>query len=429
MKVMIVGGGGREHALAWKASKGRLAEEIHAAPGNPGIGQFARCHPAVKATDIEGQVALARELRPDLVIVGMDDALALGLVDRLQDAGIKAFGPTREAARLEWSKGFAKEIMTRTGVPTARYGCFTDYGAARAYLHSEGAPIVIKADGLALGKGVSVCRTLAEAETALKAAMLDKAFGEAGDGVVVEEFMQGDEVSVLALSDGRTVKQMVSAQDHKPVGDGDTGPNTGGMGTYAPVPRYTPEIARIVQTRILEPVIAAMAERATPFVGCLFAGLMLTPDGPKVLEFNARFGDPEAQVVMPLLENDLVDVLLACCEGRLKDCDLRFREGSAANVVIASPGYPSTYPKGLPVGGLKEAEKLGVTIFHAGTALKDDGSLVTAGGRVLGVMATGADLREALSRAYAGVDAIRLEGKQYRRDIGWRSLKRLSIGI
>ena len=299
MKVMIVGGGGREHALAWKAIQSPLVDELHAAPGNPGIGGFAQCHPGVKATDIEGQVALARKLKADLVIVGMDDALALGLVDRLKEAGIRAFGPTKEAARLEWSKGFAKEIMTRAGVPTARYGSFTDYKSALAYLHAEGAPIVIKADGLALGKGVSVCETMAEAEAALKTAMLDKAFGEAGAKIVIEEFMEGDEVSVLALSDGRTIKQMVSAQDHKPVGEGDTGPNTGGMGTYAPVPRYTPEVARTVQTRILEPVIAAMADRGTPFVGCLFAGLMLTAAGPKVLEFNARFGDPKLRWSCP----------------------------------------------------------------------------------------------------------------------------------
>jgi phosphoribosylamine--glycine ligase len=424
MKVLIVGGGGREHALAWKAIQSRLIKELHVAPGNPGIGRFASCHPGVKAIDVEAQLALARKLNADLVIVGMDDALALGLVDRLRDAGIMAFGPTRSAARLEWSKGFAKEIMTKAGVPTARYGSFNDYETARAYLEREGAPIVVKADGLALGKGVSVCMSMAEAEAALKAAMLDKAFGEAGAKVVIEEFMKGDEVSILALSDGRTIKQMVSAQDHKPVGDGDTGPNTGGMGTYAPVPAYTPEIARTVQKRILEPVIAAMADLGAPFVGCLFAGLMLTADGPKVLEFNARFGDPEAQVVMPLLENDLLEVLLACVEGRLKDVDLRFRQGAAANVVVASPGYPGGYPKGLPIHGLNEAEQLGVTVFHAGTALDGNGALVTAGGRVLGVMATGADLREALSRAYAGVETIQFKGKQYRRDIGWRSLSK-----
>jgi phosphoribosylamine---glycine ligase len=422
MKVLIVGGGGREHALAWKANQSRLIGALHAAPGNPGIGQFASCHPGVKATDVEGQVALARKLKADLVVVGMDDALALGLVDRLRDAGIRAFGPAKSAARLEWSKEFAKEIMTEAGVPTARYRSFTDYENARAYLTTMGAPIVVKADGLALGKGVSVCMTMAEAEASLKAVMLDRVYGEAGATVVIEEFMEGDEVSILAFSDGRAVKQMVSAQDHKRAGEGDTGPNTGGMGTYAPVPRYTPEISKTVQKGILEPVIAAMADRGAPFVGCLFAGLMLTTEGPKVVEFNARFGDPEAQVVLPLLENDLLEVLLACVEGRLKDIDLRFREGAAANIVVASPGYPGSYPKGLQISGLEEAEQLGVTVFHAGTSLDKDGVLVTAGGRVLGVMATGTDLREALARAYAGVDKIQFEGKQYRRDIGWRSL-------
>lgn len=423
MKVLIIGGGGREHALAWKAIQSRLIDELHVAPGNPGIGRFAKCHP-VKATEIEGQVALAQKLKADMVIVGMDDALALGLVDRLREVGIRAFGPTKNAARLEWSKEFAKEVMTKAGVPTAGYGSFSDYESAREYLELKAPPIVIKADGLALGKGVSVCMTMTEAKAALKAVMLDKAFGEAGAKVVIEEFMKGDEVSILAFSDGRTIKQMVSAQDHKPVGEGDTGPNTGGMGTYAPVPAYTSEIAQTVQRHILEPVIAAMTDRGTPFVGCLFAGLMLTAGGPKVLEFNARFGDPEAQVVMPLLENDLMEVLLACVEGRLQEVDLRFREGAAANIVVASPGYPGAYPKGLAIGGLKEAEQLGVTVFHAGTAFDENGLLVTAGGRVLGVMATGADLREALSRAYAGVEAIQFKGKQYRRDIGWRSLSR-----
>jgi phosphoribosylamine---glycine ligase len=424
MKVLIVGGGGREHALAWKAIQSPLIDELHVAPGNPGIGRFAWCHPGVKATDYDAQVELAQKLKADLVIIGPDDALAAGLTDRLQAAGIKVFGPTQAAAKLEWSKDFAKEIMTKAGVPTAAYGSFTDYETARAYLELQGAPIVIKADGLALGKGVTVCQTMAEAEEALKAVMLDQAFGKAGAKVVIEEYMEGDEVSILCFSDGRTIKQMVSAQDHKRAGDGDTGPNTGGMGTYAPVPAYTPDIARTVQKRILEPVIAAMANRGTPFVGCLFAGLMLTADGPKVVEFNARFGDPEAQVVLPLLQNDLLDVMLACSEGRLKEVDLRFHAGAAANIVLASPGYPGAYPKGLPIDGLNEADQLGVTVFHAGTTFDDEGILVTSGGRVLGVMATGADLPEALSRAYIGVDAIQFEGKQFRRDIGWRSLSK-----
>lgn len=422
MKVLIVGGGGREHALAWKAIQSPLIDELHVAPGNPGIGRFAWCHPGVKATDVDAQVELAQKLKADLVIIGPDDALAAGFTDRLQAVGIKVFGPTQAAARLEWSKDFAKEIMTKAGVPTAAYGSFTDYETAKAYLELQGVPIVIKADGLALGKGVTVCQTMAEAEEALQAVMLDQAFGQAGAKVVIEEYMEGAEVSVLCFSDGRTIKQMISAQDHKRAGEGDTGPNTGGMGTYAPVPAYTPDIARTVQKRVLEPVIAAMANRGTPFVGCLFAGLMLTADGPKVIEFNARFGDPEAQVVLPLLQNDLLDVMLACIDGRLKDVDLRFKEGAAANIVLASPGYPGAYPKGLPIDGLDEADQLGLTVFHAGTAFDEDGILVTSGGRVLGVMATGADLPAALSRAYLGVNAIQFEGKQFRRDIGWRSL-------
>jgi phosphoribosylamine---glycine ligase len=423
MKVLIVGGGGREHALAWKAIQSRLISELHVAPGNPGIGRFAWCHPHIKATDVDAQVDLAQKLKADLVIIGPDDALALGLVDRLKEAGIAAFGPTREAAKLEWSKEFAKEIMTRAGVPTAAYGSFSDYDVALEYVRLQGAPIVIKADGLALGKGVSVCHTLEEAEAALKAVMLDGAFGAAGARVVVEEYMEGQEVSVLAFSDGRTVRQLVAAQDHKPVGEGDTGPNTGGMGTYAPVPAYTPEIARFVQKRILEPVVAAMANRRTPFVGCLFAGLMLTADGPKVVEFNARFGDPETQVVLPLLQNDLLEVMQACIEGRLAEIDLFFAaDAAAANIVLASAGYPGAYLKGFPISGLEEADELGVTIFHAGTAFTEDGELVTAGGRVLGVMAVGTDLRTALDHAYAGAETVQFEGKQYRHDIGWRAI-------
>lgn len=423
MKVLIVGGGGREHALAWKAIQSPLVSELHVAPGNPGISLFAWCHAHVKPTDIVGQVALAKQIGADLVIVGMDDSLALGLVDALAAEGIRAFGPTQAAAKLEWSKDFAKELMVKAGIPTARYGSFTDYETARAYLELEGAPIVIKADGLALGKGVYVCENMDEAQQALREVMLDQAFGEAGAKVVIEEFMVGQEVSVLAFADGRTVKQMISAQDHKQIGDGDTGPNTGGMGTYAPVPAYTPEIAGVVQKQILEPIIREMANRRTPFVGCLFTGLMLTAEGPKVVEFNARFGDPEAQVVLPLLENDLLAVMEACLDGKLKEMELSFRPGAAINVAIASGGYPGTYAKGLPIFGTGEAERIGCTVFHAGTTLDDEGGLLTNGGRVLGVMATGETLGEARDLAYRGVEAIGFEGKTYRRDIGWRALK------
>ncbi|MFS8641258.1 MAG: phosphoribosylamine--glycine ligase [Symbiobacteriaceae bacterium] len=422
MKVLIIGSGGREHALAWKAIQSRHIDELHVAPGNPGIGRFAWCHPDVGATDIAGQVDLARRLGVDLVIVGPEAPLAAGLVDALAEAGIRAFGPTAAAARIESSKAYAKEIMSAAGVPTAAYAVFTDYEQALAYVENRPGPVVIKADGLAAGKGVQVCMRREEARTALRAAMVDRAFAEAGSRVVIEELLEGQEVSVLALSDGRTVKQMVAAQDHKRVGEGDTGPNTGGMGAYAPVPAYTAEVADEVQRRILEPTIAELARRGTPFVGCLFAGLMLTADGPKVIEFNARFGDPEAQVVLPLLENDLLEVIEACLEGRLHEVELRFRPGFAVNIVLASAGYPGPYAKGLPIRGLVEAEQVGVTVFHAGTAFSEEGQVVTAGGRVLGIMATGPTLRAAVDLAYASAERVEFEGKTYRRDIGWRAL-------
>lgn len=423
MKILIVGGGGREHALAWKIIQSRHVEELHCAPGNPGIALLAWCHPDVKASDIEGQVALADKLRPDLVVIGPDDPLALGLTDRLQEKGFRVFGPTRAAARLEWSKQFAKQVMTESGAPTAAYASFTDHSEALAYVEGQGAPIVVKADGLALGKGVYVCQTLDEAREALREVMLVRTFGDAGARVVIEEFMIGQEVSVLAFADGKTIRQMVSAQDHKPVGEGDTGPNTGGMGTYAPVPAYTPEIAARVQREVLDPVMRLMKERGTPFVGCLFTGLMLTEKGMRVLEFNARFGDPEAQSVLQLLKNDLLEVLNSCVDGRLDQVELHWEEGAACNVVIASGGYPGKYLKGLPISGLEQAEAAGATIFHAGTDVDEEGRLLTAGGRVLGVAASGADLREALETAYGAAGFIRFDGAFCRKDIGQRALK------
>jgi phosphoribosylamine---glycine ligase len=422
VKVLIVGGGGREHALAWKLLQSRRLDELHCAPGNPGIASIAWCHPEVKATDPDGQVALAEKLRADLVVIGPDEPLALGLTDRLQARGIRAFGPTREAARLEWSKAFAKQIMAETGAPTARYASFDDYAEALRYVAREGAPLVIKADGLALGKGVRVCRTEEEARDALRAMMVERLFGDAGARVVIEEFLTGMEVSVLAVSDGTTVRQLVSAQDHKQVGEGNTGPNTGGMGTVAPVPAYTAEMAAQVQQEVLEPLIRRMRERGTPFVGCLFTGLMLTAKGPRVLEFNVRFGDPEAQVVLPLLRSDLLEVLEACTDGRLAGFDLTWHDGAACNIVVASGGYPGSYVKGYPVEGLDEAAELGVTLFHAGTDFDDDGRLVTAGGRVLGVMAAAPELRTALETAYRAVGLIRFPGAFARRDIGWQAL-------
>jgi phosphoribosylamine---glycine ligase len=419
MKVLIVGGGGREHALAWKVIQSRLVAELHVAPGNPGIGRFAWCHTDVQANDIPAQVTLAQKLGADLVIVGPEEPLALGLVDALQAEGIRAFGPTKAAARLESSKEFAKEIMTKASIPTARYGSFTDPATAEAYLELEGAPIVVKADGLAAGKGVAVCQSLEEAKAFLREIM-----AEPGAKVVIEEYLEGQEVSVLAFSDGKTIRQMVAAQDHKRLGEGDTGPNTGGMGAYAPVPAYTDELARQVQTQILEPTIRAMAAKGTPFVGCLFTGLMLTADGPKVLEYNVRFGDPETQVVLPLLQNDLLEVMLACVEGRLNQVEVLWYDGCAANIVLVSGGYPGPYLKGLPIHGLDEADQVGVTVFHGGTWVDDEGWIITNGGRVLGVMAGGPTLEEALDMAYAGVHAIDFEGKTYRRDIGWRAVQR-----
>lgn len=422
MKVLVVGGGGREHALVWKLSKSSLLSELHAAPGNAGIAEVATCH-SVPASDISGQVALAQRLDIDFVVVGPDDPLALGLVDALAAVGIKAFGPTRAAAQLEASKAFAKQIMAEAGVPTAASRVFSDYGAASAYLAEHGAPVVIKADGLALGKGVVVAQTMAEAEAGLRQIMHDRAFGQAGATVVIEDCMEGPEVSVLAFCDGRRVRLMPPVQDHKRIGEGDTGPNTGGMGTYTPVPEYTPELAATVETKIIQPVIDTMARRGTPFQGVLFAGLMLTAAGPMVVEFNARFGDPETQVLMPLLENDLLNVLLACTDGRLDQVDAAWRQEACACVVLASGGYPGDYQKGKPVTGLQEARNRGVLLFHAGTAA-ENGAVVTAGGRVMGVVATGPDLKRALAAAYWGVEAVQFEGRYARRDIGWRALRR-----
>ncbi|MFO7172185.1 MAG: phosphoribosylamine--glycine ligase [Bacillota bacterium] len=420
MKVLVVGGGGREHALAWKLAQSPRVRELHAAPGNAGIARIATCHP-VAATDLPGQVRLARELGVDLVVVGPDDPLALGLVDLLQAEGIRAFGPTRAAARLEASKSFAKEVMRDAGVPTADYAVFTDYEAALAHVRARGGEVVVKADGLALGKGVFVCASVAEAEAALRALMVDRAFGAAGAKVVIEEKLTGPECSVLALCDGEDFVAFPAVQDHKRLGEGDTGPNTGGMGTYTPVPGYTEAVAREVAERILAPTLAAMRERGHPFRGCLFAGLMLTADGPKVLEFNARFGDPEAQVALPMLDMDLLDLMEAALEGGLRGVRLRWRPGAAACVVAASAGYPGAYEKGKVIRGLEEAETRGALVFHAGTARQGD-QVVTAGGRVLGVVGRGPDLRAALGQAYRALEAIHFDGIYYRKDIGWRAL-------
>lgn len=420
MKILIAGGGGREHALAWKISQSSRVRELHAAPGNAGIARLAKCHP-VQATDVSGLVALAREIGADLTVVGPDDPLALGLVDALEAGGLRAFGPTRAAARIESSKAFAKDLMERAGIPTAEAKVFSAFEAAWAHAGARDLPLVIKADGLALGKGVMIANSRSEVRDALESMMVRREFGAAGERVVIEEYLTGPEVSVLAFSDGRIVIPMLPAQDHKRALEGDRGPNTGGMGTYAPVPFVTPESIALIHKQILEPAVGALAEAGSPFKGVLYAGLMLTEAGPKVLEFNARFGDPETQSLLPLLETDLVDVIEAVIDGRLAEINLRWRDESAACIVLASGGYPGPYEKGKIITGIEDAEATGTLVFHAGTARRGD-DLVTAGGRVLGVVGRGPTLRAALDKAYGAVDIIRFEGRQYRRDIGWRAL-------
>ncbi|MHB1315041.1 MAG: phosphoribosylamine--glycine ligase [Christensenellales bacterium] len=414
MNVLIVGSGGREHALAWKLSQSKQVDKIYCAPGNGGIAQIAECVD-IASTDMEQMTAFAKE-HADFVVVAPDDPLAMGMVDALNKKGIRAFGPTKDAAVIEASKIFAKELMKKYSIPTAKYESFEDYEAAKAFADQTGCPIVIKADGLALGKGVVICNTLEEAHTALKEMLVDGRFGSAGKKVLVEEFMTGPEVSVLTFTDGKTVLPMVSAQDHKRVFDGDLGPNTGGMGAFAPTPKYTNEIAAEVEKNIILPTVKAMEKEGRPFKGVLYFGLMLTKDGPKVLEYNARFGDPETQAVLMLLNNDLLDVMEAVVDERLHEVKLSFKPQAAVCVVMASAGYPGVYEKGKRIEGLGD-EQPDTVVFHAGT--KRIGQVtVTAGGRVLGVTALGASMDEAREKAYSRVETIRFEGAQYRRDIG-----------
>lgn len=425
MKILIVGGGGREHALAWKIVQSPLVSAVLCAPGNPGIAAHAECIP-VKVDDTEGLVALARERSIDLVVVGPENPLADGLVDAMGAAGIRAFGPSRAAAQLEASKVFAKEIMEKARIPTAGYAKFDRADAAITYVREHGAPLVIKADGLAAGKGVTVARTEDEAIAAIEAAMTEGAFGAAGNTVVIEECLEGEEASILAFSDGTTVRPMVSAQDHKPVFDGDAGPNTGGMGAYSPAPVVNDSMMGEIQRTILQPCVDAMAAAGTPYKGILYAGLMITPEGPKVIEFNCRFGDPEAQVVLPRLASDLVPVLVSCCDGTLASAVMDWDERPCVTVVMASPGYPGDYPKGLPITLDSPLDDLdnGGFLFHAGTATAED-TLVTAGGRVLTVTANGTTIPEAIERAYAAVAKVRFEGAHYRSDIGQKALRHL----
>lgn len=417
MKVLIVGGGGREHAIAWKLNQSPKVDELLCAPGNAGIGQIARCFPEVKATDLDGMLDLARREKVDFAVVAPDDPLALGMVDRLEAAGIPAFGPVAAAAQLEASKVFSKGLMKKYNIPTAKYQVFTDAQAAMDYVRQQGAPIVVKADGLALGKGVVVAQSVEEAEQAIKSMMLDKVFKESGSRVVIEECMVGREVTCLCFTDGNTILPMPASQDHKRAFDGDLGPNTGGMGAFAPSPLMSPELMETVRKTILEPTLAALKGEGICFKGVLYVGLMLTEAGPKVVEYNARFGDPETQVVLPLMESDLLEAFMACREGTLDRADVRFGSGAAACVVLASGGYPVKYETGKPITGIEQAEENGAIVFHAGTKM-ENGQLVTAGGRVLNVSCVADTLPQAVQAAYAALKPIRFEGMHFRTDIG-----------
>ena len=414
MKVLVIGGGGREHAIVHALKKSPKVDHIWCAPGNGGIAQEAECV-EIKATDIDGVVAFAKAQRPDLVMVAPDDPLALGMVDALEEAGIRAFGPRKNAAVIEGSKSFAKELMKKYGIPTASYAVFEDSTAAIDYIRRNGAPIVVKADGLALGKGVTVAMTEEEAVAAVRDAIDGHAFGGAGARVVIEEYLTGPEVSVLAFVDGKHLKTMPSAQDHKRAYDGDAGPNTGGMGAFSPSRFYTEEIAAVCMETIFQPTVAAMAKEGRPFKGVLYFGLMLTPKGPKVIEYNARFGDPETQAVLSRLETDLFDIFNAVIDEKLDEIEIHWADNAACCVCMASGGYPKAYEKGKEITGLAEVKDS--FVFHAGTAVRG-GTFVTSGGRVLGVTAVAPTLEEAIRKAYADVEKIHFEAAHYRRDIG-----------
>lgn len=418
MKILIIGGGGREHAIAWKLSKSPRVEKIYCAPGNAGIAEIAECV-NIGVMEFDRQVAFAKEHGIDLTVVAPDDPLAAGAVDDFEAAGLRAFGPRANAAILEGSKAFSKDLMKKYNIPTAAYETFTDPEEAIKYLETARMPIVLKADGLALGKGVLICSNLEEAKEGVRTLMLDKQFGSAGDEIVIEEFMTGREVSVLSFVDGKTIKIMTSAQDHKRAKDGDQGLNTGGMGTFSPSPFYTSEVDAFCREKIYQPTVDAMRAEGREFKGIIFFGLMLTEDGPKVLEYNARFGDPETQVVLPRMKNDLADLFEACIDGTLDQVELEFEDNAAVCVVLASDGYPEHYEKGYPISGLerfKDAD--GYFVFHAGTKLNDQGQIVTNGGRVLGVTATGGDLKEARANAYKATEWVEFGNKYMRNDIG-----------
>jgi phosphoribosylamine---glycine ligase len=414
MKVLIIGGGGREHAIAWKLSQSAKVSKIYCAPGNAGIAELAECVP-IAATDIEALADFAATNQIDLTFVGPEDPLLLGIVNLFEKRGLSVFGPQKEAAIIEGSKSFAKDLMKKYQIPTAAYETFTDYESALSYLHQVGAPIVIKADGLAAGKGVIVAMSMAEAEQALHDMMQDEVFGSAGATVVIEEFLQGEEMTLLSFVDGKNVKPMETSQDHKAVFDGNQGPNTGGMGTYSPVSHIPQTLVEDIMKDIVKPAVAAMAAEGRPFSGILYTGLMLTEKGPKVIEFNARFGDPETQVILPRLKTDLMDIFLACVSGGLDQLQLEWSEQAAVCVIMASAGYPGPYEKGEVITGL-ETQSGNTVVFHSGTA-KEKGQVVTNGGRVLGVTAIGDTIEMARSGAYAAVNQIHFEGAHYRTDI------------
>ncbi len=422
MDVLVIGGGGREHGIIIKLEKSKLVNKLYCTPGNGGISKFAKCFD-VKATDIDGVINLAQKLAVDLVVVAPDDPLVLGMVDALNAKGIKAFGPSKNAAQIEGSKVFSKNLMKKYGIPTASYEVFSSSSQAISYIEKNNVfPIVIKADGLALGKGVIIAENFQEAKTAVNSIMEDKMFGESGKNIVVEEFMTGPEVSVLAFCDGKTIKPMVSAMDHKRAYDGDEGLNTGGMGTIAPNPFYTKDVEKECMEKIFLPTVKAMQSEGCPFKGCIFFGLMITPNGTKVIEYNCRFGDPETQVVLPLLDGDLAEIFLAVCDEKLDEIDVKIKSGASACVVMASGGYPVKYQSGYEIFGLDEKGQLDNSIiYHAGTKI-EDGKFVTGGGRVLGVTCLGENLENALQNAYKSVDKITFDKAHFRKDIGKKAL-------
>jgi phosphoribosylamine--glycine ligase len=419
MKVLVVGGGGREHAIVWKVAQSPKVDKIYCAPGNAGIAELAECVD-IGAMEFDKLVTFAKEKEVDLTIVGMDDPLVGGIVDAFEEAGLRVFGPRKNAAILEGSKAFSKMLMKKYEIPTAGYETFSEPDKVIEYCKNNNKfPIVLKADGLALGKGVLICENMEEVEAGVKELMIDKKFGSAGDEIVVEDFMTGREVSVLSFVDGNIVKTMASAQDHKRAKDGDEGLNTGGMGNFSPTPFYTKEVEEFCNKYVFQPTVDAMKAEGRPFKGIIFFGLMLTPEGPKVLEYNARFGDPEAQVVLPRMKNDIIDVVEACIDGTLDRIDLQFTEEACVTVVLASDGYPLAYEKGLPIRGLENfKDKEGYYVFHAGTKFNEKGEVVTNGGRVLDVTALGKDLKEARANAYKAVEWVDFDNKYFRHDIG-----------